>query len=107
MFRKPTQAEVEVAEGRRGELELVVERGGEVTIRRRDWDGKPWSIQILHANSMTIVRASQGQWSARLLPPNDYTFSVTKGLIAMYSATSWTRKVTVTPGSVHELVFPE
>jgi hypothetical protein len=106
VLRKSCVAKVEVAAGEQREVFLQMERGGEVVVRRRGWDGRPWLLVasesrdgvMLTNASMTVETA---ECVMRHIEPGQYLFR----FLGTGPEPAWSRTVEVTTGSRHELTI--
>ena len=105
-FRKSCVANVKIAAGQQREIFLELERGGEVVVRRRGWDGRPWllvasgsrgGIMLTNA-SMTVETA---ECVLRHIEPGEYLFRI----LGTGPEPVWSRTVEVATGSRHELTI--
>jgi len=105
-FRNSCATKVEIAAGEQREIFLELERGGEVVVRRRGWDGRPWLLAasgsrggIMLANASITVETAE--LVLRHIEPGEYLFR----LLGTGPEPVWSRTVEVTTGSRHELTI--
>lgn len=100
VFREGCTAKFEMAEGERREIFLKMERGGDLVVGRKHWDGKPWWASVQGGEINFRMQVAEAAWETRHLRPGRYVVALLAGDDA-----AWQREIEVTTGSRHELTI--
>jgi hypothetical protein len=107
VFCKACTAKVEVAEGERREVFLELERGGDIVLARRGWDGRRWFVEVRGGRSIEPIVADGAVCELRHVTPGTYSLTVhdpppgDDGEMIQ----AWQGEIEVTTGSRHELTI--
>lgn len=103
-FRTRCTATAEIAAGEQREIFLELERGGDVVLTRKRWDGKPWFVGVQCGLGREEAAAETGVCELRHMMPGKYLVTVhdpAEGDGDMGRV--FEREIEVTTGSRHEL----